>query len=163
MKSIVLLTLISLPSYGFHPDTLQAVEDITSKAVQEYQQKEVDCLAKTLYYEANTEGEKGMLIVANVIKNRIAHKDFPDTICGVVADKRAPFSSYKAVQRSMGKDRGEGYGRYREAYKVAHRAIQEVRQPSKVVSFKVCSHPSKFFDKLVLVFKYKQHCYYRGK
>lgn len=163
MKSIYLLTLLSFPSYGFHPGVLQAIQDITTEAVQEHKQKEVDCLAHTIFHESRGEGEKGMYIVANVIKNRIAHKDFPDTICGVVADKRAPFSSYKAVERSMGKDKGKGYGRYREAYKVAHRAIQEVRQPSKVVFFKRCDHSSKFFDKLVMVFRYKQHCYYRGK
>jgi N-acetylmuramoyl-L-alanine amidase len=42
------------------------------------------CLALTLYWEAKSEGPDGMLAVASVVLNRVAHPQFPDTVCGVV-------------------------------------------------------------------------------
>ena len=42
------------------------------------------CLALAVYWEAKTEGRDGMLAVASVILNRVAHREFPDTVCAVV-------------------------------------------------------------------------------
>jgi len=42
------------------------------------------CLALALYWEAKSEGVEGMLAVASVVLNRVAHPQFPDTVCGVV-------------------------------------------------------------------------------
>jgi N-acetylmuramoyl-L-alanine amidase len=42
------------------------------------------CLALTLYWEARGEGREGMLAVAQVVLNRVAHRQFPNDVCGVV-------------------------------------------------------------------------------
>ena len=42
------------------------------------------CLALAMYWEAKSEGPEGMLAVASVVLNRVAHPAFPDTVCGVV-------------------------------------------------------------------------------
>jgi N-acetylmuramoyl-L-alanine amidase len=42
------------------------------------------CLALALYWEAGTEGPEGMRAVASVILNRVAHPEFPSTVCAVV-------------------------------------------------------------------------------
>ena len=42
------------------------------------------CLALALYWEAKTEGPEGMRAVASVVLNRVAHPEFPDTVCAVV-------------------------------------------------------------------------------
>jgi N-acetylmuramoyl-L-alanine amidase len=42
------------------------------------------CLALALYWEAKTEGSEGMRAVASVVLNRVAHPEFPDTVCAVV-------------------------------------------------------------------------------
>jgi spore germination cell wall hydrolase CwlJ-like protein len=42
------------------------------------------CLALALYWEAKTEGPDGMRAVASVVLNRVAHPQFPSTVCGVV-------------------------------------------------------------------------------
>ena len=42
------------------------------------------CLAEALYFEARGESVKGQFAVAEVILNRVASADFPDTVCGVV-------------------------------------------------------------------------------
>jgi spore germination cell wall hydrolase CwlJ-like protein len=44
------------------------------------------CLALALYFEAKTEGAEGMLAVASVVLNRVAHPEFPSTVCAVVTD-----------------------------------------------------------------------------
>ena len=44
----------------------------------------ITCLARTIYWEAKGEGDAGMEAVANVVMNRLGHKGFPNTICGVV-------------------------------------------------------------------------------
>jgi N-acetylmuramoyl-L-alanine amidase len=42
------------------------------------------CLALALYWEAKSEGRDGMLAVASVVLNRVAHPEFPSTVCAVV-------------------------------------------------------------------------------
>lgn len=49
--------------------------------------KEIDCLAKNIYYEAKNEPEEGMVAVGVVTLNRVHHKSFPDSICSVVYHK----------------------------------------------------------------------------
>ena len=46
------------------------------------------CLAMAIYYEARGEGPDGMLAVGEVIVNRVAHPDFPSTVCEVVKEDR---------------------------------------------------------------------------
>ena len=45
---------------------------------------ELDCLAKTIYFEARGESEQGQRGVAAVVLNRVDSQDFPDTVCEVV-------------------------------------------------------------------------------
>ncbi|MEM6707189.1 MAG: cell wall hydrolase [Pseudomonadota bacterium] len=42
------------------------------------------CLALAMYWEAKAEGDRGMLAVGQVVLNRVAHEQFPDSICAVV-------------------------------------------------------------------------------
>jgi spore germination cell wall hydrolase CwlJ-like protein len=44
----------------------------------------VDCLALAMYWEAKAEGAAGMRAVGAVVLNRVAHPEFPNTVCGVV-------------------------------------------------------------------------------
>ena len=46
--------------------------------------KQLRCLAEALYYEARSESRSGQLAVAEVIKNRVASRHFPNSICSVV-------------------------------------------------------------------------------
>lgn len=47
-------------------------------------ERERRCLALALYWEAKAEGRDGMLAVASVVLNRVAHPEFPDAVCAVV-------------------------------------------------------------------------------
>lgn len=46
--------------------------------------KEINCIAKNIYFEARGEGVKGMTAVAQVTKNRVNYENFPSTYCKVV-------------------------------------------------------------------------------
>ncbi len=46
--------------------------------------KEIDCIAKNIYFESRGEGVKGMMAVAQVTKNRVNSGKFPDSYCKVV-------------------------------------------------------------------------------
>ncbi len=43
-----------------------------------------DCLTAAIYYEARSEGEAGQRAVAQVVLNRVRHRAYPATVCGVV-------------------------------------------------------------------------------
>lgn len=49
--------------------------------------RQVTCLAKTVYFEARGESVQGQMAVANAIRNRVSHKNYPDTFCKVVTQK----------------------------------------------------------------------------
>jgi len=46
--------------------------------------KELWCMATAIYFEARGESYRGQVAVGQVVMNRVAHKLYPDTICGVV-------------------------------------------------------------------------------
>lgn len=46
--------------------------------------KQERCLALAMYWEAKAEGAEGMIAVGAVVLNRVAHAEFPGSVCGVV-------------------------------------------------------------------------------
>jgi len=46
--------------------------------------KQIDCLAKNIYFEARNQSELGQIAVAHVTLNRVDHDKFPNNICKVV-------------------------------------------------------------------------------
>ena len=70
-------------------ESLEVALDSTSKQAKKavFVQKETECLAKNIYFEAGMEPYAGMLAVATVTKNRVQNKEYPKTYCGVVYQK----------------------------------------------------------------------------
>lgn len=48
---------------------------------------EFRCMVMALHFEARGETKTGIQAVANVIMNRVKHRRFPSTVCGVVLQK----------------------------------------------------------------------------
>lgn len=57
------------------------------KAVYSYTNKDRECLKRAMYFESRRTSEKGFLAVGSVIMNRLTSGIYPETICGVVAQK----------------------------------------------------------------------------
>ena len=51
---------------------------------QPFTDRDVACLAKVIYFEERGESLAEQKAVAEVVLNRVAHRDFPDSICAVV-------------------------------------------------------------------------------
>lgn len=46
--------------------------------------RDMECLGQAIYYEARGEPFEGQAAVAQVVLNRVRHKSYPKTVCGVV-------------------------------------------------------------------------------
>lgn len=62
----------------------------------------VNCLEEAIFFEARGESLEGQFLVAQVIKNRVNHKRFPSSYCGVVHQNRQ--FSYKYNQKTYQSD-----------------------------------------------------------
>ena len=47
-------------------------------------ERDRDCLALVMYWEARGEGQIGMQAVGSVVLNRVVHPQFPNSVCGVI-------------------------------------------------------------------------------
>jgi spore germination cell wall hydrolase CwlJ-like protein len=70
-------------------EKVEALEPIQNRFVvrREFDQQEIDCLAKNIYFEARGEPDRGKAAVAHVTLNRMESGRYPDTVCGVVYDR----------------------------------------------------------------------------
>lgn len=50
----------------------------------DFDKKEVNCLAQAVYHESRGESPEGQSAVAHVVLNRVESGEFPDSICAVV-------------------------------------------------------------------------------
>lgn len=89
------------------------------------QQKDMDCLAKAIFFEARGESYTGKLMVANVIQNRIKFgKPFATTICKVV---------YQPHQFSWTRNKWKRNTTFRVvAHKFSYRERQEILDTTKI-------------------------------
>lgn len=55
--------------------------------LSKHDRKQVDCLAKNMYFESGAEEPAGWLAVAMVTMNRVGSQYFPKTVCEVVYQK----------------------------------------------------------------------------
>lgn len=65
-------------------DGIAADTPVKAKDGKKWSQKEMQCLATAIYFEARGEAYRGQVAVAQVVMNRVKHRLYPSTICGVV-------------------------------------------------------------------------------
>jgi N-acetylmuramoyl-L-alanine amidase len=87
--------------------------------------EQLGCLAKNAYFEARGEGEEGMLAVAHVTLNRVAHPKYPEQICAVVHQgaERFPCQFHWVCDGTP--DRIRDMAQWDVAQEVARRAMME--------------------------------------
>ncbi|MEM6438911.1 MAG: cell wall hydrolase [Pseudomonadota bacterium] len=88
---------------------------------------DLQCLARAIYHEARGEPRDGRMAVAEVVLNRVDHPDYPDTICGVVHDRRFGGCQFSWVCMGVAPPR---QGRvFADAQSLAARMIAAPRRP----------------------------------
>lgn len=79
--ALLMLALFGNMKTSAPVEKVMATKEVVEKLIDE---RELQCLAKNIFYEAPMESYRGKLAVATVTMNRLRHKQFPKTICGVV-------------------------------------------------------------------------------
>jgi spore germination cell wall hydrolase CwlJ-like protein len=64
--------------------------------------KEVDCLARNIYFEAGAEPRLGKIAVAEVTMNRVKNKHYPKTVCEVVHQRTRTVCQFSWVCEGKG-------------------------------------------------------------
>lgn len=67
--------------------------------------REVECLARNIYFEAGGEPHAGKVAVAEVTMNRVKSKQYPRTVCGVVHQKNRGTCQFSWVCQGKNKVR----------------------------------------------------------
>jgi spore germination cell wall hydrolase CwlJ-like protein len=85
---VLVMVLVSLVVLYTTPTiSAEYINSTTEKEVSLEYNKQVECLAKNIYYEAGNEKYEGKLAVAQVTMNRVHSGKFPSDICSVVYQK----------------------------------------------------------------------------
>jgi len=87
---------------------------VAATAKQEQHSAEIGCMAQNIYFEARSESIEGQRAVAHVTMNRVAHSNWPNTVCEVV------FEPFQFSWTHLVKNHTPGNKElYSEVYKVA--------------------------------------------
>ena len=78
---LLILGLVAAPKIGNRADVIP--EPVTMLTKVNIDPKQIQCMAKNIFYEAGSESINGQAAVARVVLNRIAH-GFAKTPCGVI-------------------------------------------------------------------------------
>ncbi|HEX4183571.1 MAG TPA: cell wall hydrolase [Caulobacteraceae bacterium] len=70
--------------YAQAPYAQGAVAPFVLQASDQDRSRAMHCLTEAIYYEAGTEPREGQEAVAQVVLNRLKHRAFPKSVCGVV-------------------------------------------------------------------------------
>lgn len=121
-----------------------------------FTEKDQECLAKNIYYEAGIEDEHGKYAVAQVTINRLKSGRWGDTICKVVYSK-AQFSW--TLKRKLEKPRGRAWS---DSQYIAHRVLQGERvNPLKEAMFYHADYVNpRWKDSVAKIQQVGQHIFY---
>lgn len=120
--------------------------------------KEIDCLAKNIYYEARGEPETGQFLVGFVTLNRVRSNSWSNSFCSVIAE-RNQFEWY-STQSLNRKLNNEAFNKAKEIATVVYNSNgTDLSQYGYF--FKRTDRESKFFNSLTKISKVGNHSFYK--
>jgi spore germination cell wall hydrolase CwlJ-like protein len=122
-----------------------------------FTEKDEDCLAKNVYYEAGIESEKGKYAVAQVTVNRLKSGKWGDSICSVVYSK-AQFSW--TLKKKLEKPSGNAWV---DSQWIAHRVLRggdRVPQLKTAMFYHADYVSPKWRDPVAKIQQVGQHIFY---
>jgi spore germination cell wall hydrolase CwlJ-like protein len=87
LLAILAVTVAGYIAVNYKLETLKTARMEVSPVTAQLRQKQLDCLARNIYYEAGGEPFEGKVAVAQVTINRAESSQFPSDICQVVYQK----------------------------------------------------------------------------
>jgi spore germination cell wall hydrolase CwlJ-like protein len=110
--------------FGFLLQAVFAHQDERRELVRQIDRRNLECLARNVYFEARGEPVAGQFAVAEVTMNRKASRLFPRTVCGVVYEKSAfSWTDYRTLPEPDGEE-------WQRARKVAEAVYYGKYQPA---------------------------------
>jgi len=127
-----------------------------SAAAANYSSRDVECMAKNIYFEARGEGLEGMLMIADVTLNRASNPKFPSTICGVVNER----NQFSWVPRNPPIN---NKSKYREIVKLSEDILSGKKSTlnTNALYFKRTGSRSSFHDRRPFERRVGNHDFYR--
>lgn len=158
----IIFTISLLCASMFHHANANTAK-VNLKAVTE---KDIECLTKNAYFEANGEGLRGIDAVNLVVFNRLKHESFPKTVCGIIAQK-AQFSWLWDGRKNQIKDKKtytllkKSIGRFVVAYNRGQ--IKDFTNGAIFYNNPRLSKSKRFFRRLVVTYRSGNHVFYKPK
>jgi spore germination cell wall hydrolase CwlJ-like protein len=66
--------------------TARAARSLAASETPRFTERDLECLALNVYWEARSDGRDGQLAIAHVTMNRVRAPGFPDDVCSVVRE-----------------------------------------------------------------------------
>jgi len=98
LLALLSILLITTPTNSNVTDTKEYNGGYYFKPVKplnyiRYSNRDIECLAKNIYFEAGVESTAGKLAVANVTLNRTISKKYPNSVCEVVKEGKHRYNA----------------------------------------------------------------------
>ncbi len=136
----------------------------TQVAKAKYAARETNCLAEAIYYEARSETNAGQKAVAEVVLNRVGHKAFPNSVCGVVYQGAERTTGCQFSFTCDGSNAKLPYGKHwNKAQNIAAHMMMGVSAPltNRATHYHTTDVNPKWAPSLRKLRKYDTHVFYR--
>lgn len=101
-----------------------------------YNSKDLDCLTKNIFFEANTQSKRGKIAVGYVVINRKNEDNYPNSVCSIIYQKTRDKKTGKTVAMFS-------WTKNKNSYKIPHQEWQESRAIAECVLTRKCPDYSK--------------------
>jgi len=168
--------VVQVASFTIEPDAASGVR-VTARALDDLRSfdtshldaaraaaRERRCLAEAIYYEARSENFGGQAAVAEVVLNRVRHRAYPDTVCGVVFQGSERTTGCQFTFTCDGSIQRAPYGRtWERAQLVAEHALMGFAQPvtRRATHYHTTAVDPIWNDSLVRTRRIGAHIFYR--
>lgn len=85
LSALIANCIVELVTFNYN---VKQKPSITFNDLNSIVKQEITCLARNVYFEARGETDEGKMAVAKATLNRVGVRQWSDTICGVVEQKR---------------------------------------------------------------------------
>ncbi len=166
-KSAVLEEKASAEGSKTQPTPVEIITKPQAQSVDPTGEEPLDdaitCLARSIYWEANRTDIAEMGAIANVVMNRLGHKGFPNTICGVVMQGHEQGACQFSWWCDGHPDDAREDGPYSHAKEIARRALN--RQLEDTTDGALYFHNRRitpyWSDEYTLTAKVGEHVFYK--
>lgn len=122
------------------------------------------CLAEAIFYEARSESVAGQMAVAEVVMNRVRHRAYPNTVCGVVYQGSERTTGCQFTFTCDGSMERAPYGRgWAQSQLIAEHALMGFARPvtNRATHYHTTAVDPYWNDNLVRTRRIGSHIFYR--